>query len=137
MAEPRNPLAGKAGPGKFSVREDLPPSKEYGERKQMQDIISGAPTRTTEYSTYRAGERGDVVSPASVTPLFAPTERPETPITSGMDIGDGPGSEILPNFRQSEADIVSKYMPIMDSLASQPDAPQSFRLFVRYLQGNM
>lgn len=135
MAEPRNPLAGKAGPGKFSVREDLPPSTQYGERKQMQEMIQGAPTRTTGAAAQRM--QAAQPTPASITPLFAPTERPETPITSGMDIGEGPGSEILPNFRQSEADIVTKYMPIMNSLASQPEAPQSFRLFVRYLQGNM
>ena len=125
MAEPMNPLAGVAGPGKFSVREDLPPSKEYGERKALQDIIMGAPTPSA----------GSEPQPR-VVPLGAPTERPETPITSGMDIGEGPGSEILPNFRQGEADIVNKYMPALNAMASQPDAPQSFRLFVRYLQGN-
>lgn len=125
MAEPMNPLAGVAGPGKFSVREDLPPSKEYGERKMLQDIIMGAPTPSA----------GSEPQPR-VVPLGAPTERPETPITSGMDIGEGPGSEILPNFRQSEADIINKYMPALNAMASQPDAPQSFRLFVRYLQGN-
>jgi hypothetical protein len=31
----------------------------------------------------------------SVTPLTAPTERPMEPLTSGMDFGDGPGSEAL------------------------------------------
>ena len=121
-----NPVAGPSGPGKFSTRTDLPPSKEYGERKALQEIISGAPTPSA----------GAEPQPR-VVPLTAPTERPETPITSGMDIGEGPGSEILPNFRQNEADIVNKYIPTLNAMASQPDAPQSFRLFVRYLQGNM
>ncbi len=125
MAEPMNPLAGKAGPGKFSVREDLPPSKEYGERKALQDIIMGAPTPS-----------GASQPQPKIVPLTAPTERPDVPLTSGMDIGEGPGSEILPNYRQSEADIIAKYMPAMNAMASQADAPQSFRLFVRYLQGN-
>lgn len=120
-----NPVAGPSGPGRFSTRTDLPPSKEYGERKALQEIIAGAPTPSA----------GSEPQPR-VVPLTAPTERPETPLTSGMDIGEGPGSEILPNFRQSEADIVNKYMPALNAMASQPDAPQSFRLFVRYLQGN-
>jgi hypothetical protein len=30
-----------------------------------------------------------------VTPLTAPTERPDEPITTGMDFGAGPGSEAL------------------------------------------
>jgi hypothetical protein len=125
MAEPMNPLAGKAGPGKFSVREDLPPSKEYGERKALQDIIMGASTPSSASQPQ-----------PKIVPLTAPTERPDVPLTSGMDIGEGPGSEILPNYRQSEADIIAKYMPAMNAMASQADAPQSFRLFVRYLQGN-
>jgi hypothetical protein len=125
MAEPMNPLAGVAGPGKFSVREDLPPSTQYGERKALQELIMGAPTPAPAAEPQ-----------PRVVPLGAPTERPETPLTSGMDVGEGPGSEILPNFRQSEADIVNKYMPALNAMASQADAPQSFRLFVRYLQGN-
>lgn len=32
---------------------------------------------------------------APVTPLTAPTERPDEPITTGMDFGPGPGSEAL------------------------------------------
>jgi hypothetical protein len=31
----------------------------------------------------------------TVTPLSAPTERPDEPVTSGMDFGAGPGSEAL------------------------------------------
>jgi hypothetical protein len=31
----------------------------------------------------------------SVTPLTAPTERPDEPLTAGMDFGAGPGSEAL------------------------------------------
>ena len=36
------------------------------------------------------------------TPLIAPTARPNEPITSGVDIGDGPGSEVmnLPNTQE-------------------------------------
>jgi hypothetical protein len=32
---------------------------------------------------------------APITPLTAPTERPDEPITAGMDFGAGPGSEAL------------------------------------------
>lgn len=30
-----------------------------------------------------------------ITPLMAPTERPDEPITAGIDIGEGPGSEVM------------------------------------------
>lgn len=40
-----------------------------------------------------SGDMGAMLSP--VTPLSAPTERPNEPLTSGMDFGAGPGSEAL------------------------------------------
>jgi hypothetical protein len=103
MAE-KVPLAGVSGPGKFSVREDLPPSQNYGDRKQMQEDIAGAPTRSEP-----------VVKPEPLTGLFAPTQRPDTPITTGIDIGPGPGSEILmmnsnlPNRKLS--DVLAEMIP--------------------------
>jgi hypothetical protein len=33
---------------------------------------------------------------AGITPLTAPTERPNEPVTSGMSFGAGPGPEVLP-----------------------------------------
>jgi hypothetical protein len=31
----------------------------------------------------------------SITPLTAPTERPDEPVTAGSDLGDGPDSSVL------------------------------------------
>jgi len=77
MAE-KVPLAGVSGPGKFSVREDLPPSENYGDRKQMQEDIAGAPTKAEP-----------TVNLEPVTPLFAPTQRRDEPVTTGIAQGDG------------------------------------------------
>lgn len=89
-----NPVAGPSGPGKFSTRTDLPPSKEYGERKQMEEIVSGAPTATTRGAADPQLGRPRT-SMAEVTPLLAPSQRPDEPITAGIDLGDGPGSSAL------------------------------------------
>jgi hypothetical protein len=89
-----NPIAGPSGPGKFSTRTDLPPSQEYGERKQMQEIVQGAPTATTRGSADPALGRPRTALP-EVTPLMAPSQRPDEPITSGIDLGAGPGSSAL------------------------------------------
>jgi hypothetical protein len=65
------------GPGKFSVREDLPPSQNYGDRKAMAEDIAGAPTtgkpsaRPTPVSEIK-----EAAKPAPLTQMFAPTERP-------------------------------------------------------------
>ncbi len=112
MAEPMNPLAGKAGPGKFSVREDLPPSTQYGERKQMEEIMGGAPTATTR--GVADPKLGRPASPMSaVTPLFAPTQKPDEPITAGISRGPGPGPEALGvNMpAQKLSDALAKMLP--------------------------
>jgi len=69
--------------------------------------ISGMPygqgqeTMTQQQSAPMAGpNQAEASSPldammAPVTPLTAPTERPNEPLTAGMDFGAGPGSEAL------------------------------------------
>ena len=96
------PLAGVSGPGKFSVREDLPPSQNYGDRKQMKEDIAGASTSAQP-----------TVKPEPLTELFAPTQRPTEPITAGVDVGDGVGSSALMMAKSSEklSDILVKMIP--------------------------
>jgi hypothetical protein len=89
-----NPAAGPSGPGRFSTRTDLPPSKEYGERKQMEEIMQGAPTATTRGSADPAIGRPRTALP-EVTPLLAPSQRTDEPITAGIDLGAGPGASAL------------------------------------------
>jgi hypothetical protein len=45
--------------------------------------------------------------------LFAETQRPDEPITAGIDSGDGPGSEALMMRRSVEklSDILVKMLP--------------------------
>jgi hypothetical protein len=103
MAE-KVPLAGVSGPGKFSVREDLPPSENYGDTKQLKEDIAGASTSTQP-----------TIKVEPLTGLFAPSERPNTPITTGIDMGEGPGSEILMMNSNSSnrklSDILAEMIP--------------------------
>jgi hypothetical protein len=60
----------------------------------MQEIIGGAPTATTRGSADpKIGRPSNPMS--DITPIYAPSQRPDEPITAGIDIGDGPGSEAL------------------------------------------
>lgn len=69
------------GPGKFSVREDLPPSQNYGDRKAMAEDIAGAPTTGKPSARpIPASDIKEAVKPAPLTQLFAPTERPDEDI---------------------------------------------------------
>jgi hypothetical protein len=88
----RGPLAGASGPGKFSKRTDLP-SAYYGEGVETAAIKSGAPLATTP--DVRPSQAPAVPAQEPITPLFAPTQRPDEPITAGIDRGPGAGSEAL------------------------------------------
>jgi hypothetical protein len=91
----RGPLAGAAGPGKFSKRTDLP-SEYYGEGVETSAIKSGASLASTRGVADNVGGRpAGAPAVAPVTELYAPTTRPEEPITAGIDSGAGPGSEVL------------------------------------------
>ena len=85
------------GPGKFSVREDLPPSQNYGDRKAMAEDIAGAPT--TGQPSARpapASEIKEAVKPAPLTQMFAPTER------TGEDVTTIPGPPKPPEGKLSD-----------------------------------
>tara|TARA_R110000822_G_scaffold62563_3_gene154195 strand:+ start:265 stop:669 length:405 start_codon:yes stop_codon:yes gene_type:complete len=112
-----NPIRGVSGPGKFSVRTDLPASQNYGDRKAMQEQIAGAPTARTEdvrgLPTGQVQAAAQAAPQAPVTELFASSERPNEPITSGVAIGPGPGPEVMGYAGQSEklSDILSQMLP--------------------------
>lgn len=110
-AEPMNPRAGVAGPGKFSKRTDSLPSAYYGEGVETAAISSGAPKAKTRGVADNVG--GRPAGPPPVVPLGAPSQRPEEPVTTGIDLGPGAGSQVLgmqpPVVRMS--DTLEKMIP--------------------------
>ena len=110
-----NPLAGPAGPGKYSTRTDnlQMGSTAYGEGVETQAIKSGAPLSKTPDT--RPARAGDVRAAAQgpVTELYAPSQRPSEPITSGIDMGAGPGSSSLMMQAATEklSDVLAKMIP--------------------------
>ena len=96
--EPMNPLAGVSGPSKYSVRTDKLDmgSIAYGEGKDTQAIKSGAPLgKTGDVNPARAGDVREAATQTPLTELYAPSQRPNEAVTSGIDIGAGPGSSAL------------------------------------------
>lgn len=117
--KPKNPAA-FSPPGKFSRRTDggpgdtrqaaqAIPSQSYGEGTDMAAIQTSAPMAAT--GSMNGVDAGAAASPQAVLPpiipLDAPSNRPDEPITSGIDIGPGPGSSALgmstPSGRVSDA----------------------------------
>jgi hypothetical protein len=111
---PMNPLAGPAGPGKYATRTDnlQMGSIAYGEGVETQAIKSGAPLAKTADAV--SGPTGRLRQPeAPVTELYAPSQRPDEPITAGIDMGEGPGSSALGGNKVSErlSDILATMLP--------------------------
>ena len=113
----RGPLAGASGPGKFSKRTDMSlGSTSYGEGGETAALNTAAPKSKTRGVADNVGGRpANPVSQVPVTPLFAPSQRPDEPITTGVDIGEGAGSASL--MMQSQladrklSDVLAEMIP--------------------------
>ena len=88
---PSNP-APVSGPGALSQRTDGGPT-------QGAKYISGLPYgqgQQTYSNQVAAPMAGNTMAPMEMpTELMAPTSRPTEPVTSGIDIGEGVGSEAM------------------------------------------
>ena len=111
----RGPLAGASGPGKFSKRTDMSlGSTSYGEGAETAALNTAAPKSKTRGIADNVGGR-PATSLTPVTPLFAPSERPDEPITTGIAMGAGAGPEAL--MMQSQfagrklSDILAEMIP--------------------------
>ena len=138
LDEATNPMQGVSGPGKFAKRTDLQvQSTGYGDKAQYQANKSGAPLATAPKSPLLS--EAPQVGMGQGVGLYDQTQRPNEPITAGIDSGAGPGSEALMmnQISNDDKDIVAKYLPSLSSMASQQDTPQSFRAFVSFLQGSL
>jgi len=95
----RGPMAGVSGPGKFSKRTDglSFQSTEYGSGVENAANIQGSPlAETPDVRPTPLSSMGMAPSQMEpVTPLYAPSQRPDEPITAGIAMGEGPGPEVL------------------------------------------
>lgn len=116
-----NPMQGVSGPGSFSKRTDLeyqPPA--YGDGVAYDAQKAGAPlaktpdiSGATTTAVRQAAERSMVTPQDALTPLYAPSQRPQEPITTGVAVGPGAGPEILSMGKATEklSDILVKMLP--------------------------
>ena len=111
----RGPLAGASGPGKFSKRTDMSlGSTSYGEGGETAALnTAAAKSKTRGIADDVGGRPSNPLTP--ITPLFAPSQKPDEPITTGVDIGEGAGSASLmmqSQFAQRKlSDILAEMIP--------------------------
>jgi hypothetical protein len=132
-----NPIKGVSGPGKYAKRLDRMPSNAYGETKDTAEIASGAPlARTPDVRPAPASQVKTAAQSAPITPMFAPTERPGEPVTQGINVGAGMGSEALamrqPDDTNFRANITS-YKPVLNYISDLPNTSPETRQAIRQL----
>lgn len=109
--KPSNP-APVSGPGTLSRRTDGGPTQgakyipggQYGEAKALMDQQQSAPMAAASKPSISTARTGGILqSLPPVTPLTAPTERPNEPLTAGMPFGPGPGPEAFATQQSSQS----------------------------------
>lgn len=140
--QPSNP-APVSGPGTLARRTDggpgqpvrAPSGGAYGDRQNLEQLQQAAPLA--------ASPGGDVGVPQQADPTAGlvgfgePTQQPDVPVTSGADLGDGPGMEALGLPSQPTEDMrrLVAYLPVLEHMANQPGASKAARNLVRQLKG--
>lgn len=79
---------------------------DYPNRTDLQNTAKKLPVTAVPGQTYgqagaqRAAQQAVPMASqqAPITPLDAPTQRPEEPVTTGNPLGAGPGAEVLPQI---------------------------------------
>ena len=127
-----------SGPGPYAKRTDRQgakrlPNAAYGEQRDFQAQQAAAPMA-------KSAQAPRFNPMANVVPLTQPTQRPNEPVTAGVDIGPGPGSEML-GLNKSPVDsqledlsAMAKYLPLMMQFADSPQSSGTMKAFVKYLR---
>lgn len=132
---PMNPLAGPAGPGKYSTRTDKLEmgSIAYGEGVETAAIQSGAPLAKSP----RSMPASEVMPKAKpITSLYADTESPDEPITTGINMGAGAGSEALQMRKEDDSNFraaIQAAKPVLAYVADLPDTSPETRAIIKQL----
>jgi hypothetical protein len=100
----------------------------YGQGQALMQQQEAAPMAKVEAPKEPAVQ----VAAAPVTPLFAPTERPNEPVTHGNDMGPGAGSEIL-NLPSAPLPTQDSSAQIIRALYMQDPTNEDLRLVVKSL----
>lgn len=145
--KPTNP-APSSGPGALSRRTDSQPKMrlsdaQYGEQAVYQSDQSGAPMAGPDSGPAGGGAPGGGGPPIDVPPFGAPTARPDEPVTSGIDLGAGPGSSSLGLLDEkavaakADAEALVRYLPMLEFLANRPTGSQALKSMVRTLKAQV
>jgi hypothetical protein len=134
LEDAKNPMQGVSGPGPYAKRTDLQYKPDaYGEGVAYEAAKSGAPLARAPKSPMLS-EAPVVPTPQTpVTGLFEPTQRPDEPVTHGIDLGPGGGANVLAMPDQAQSQYTNAY-DVFTQMASSPDASPTIKYLAQRIQ---
>jgi len=139
--KPGNP-APVSGPGALSRRTDgrVAEGFAYGMNKQINDQAASAPLAKVAATVARPMNVAPSQPP--VIPLSEPTMNPDEPITAGINMGAGPGSEalMLPSDADNNTEFnksIASYYPVLSYIASRPNTSAETRRALAILMNGL
>lgn len=134
-----------SGPGQLSQRTDGGPQQvqarmsgmPYGENAEFNTMqaaapMAAAPSAASPNARFRKADQAG----RQVTPLFAPTARPDEPVTAGVPFGPGDtpaGNDFAQNL-DDDMYTIKQYLPDLEVATTFPNAPKTFVALVSYLK---
>lgn len=97
-------------------------NQQYGQRLAQQRSQEAVPMGTPPTSVPSPIRKKPRIAPGSLTPLTAPTTRPNEPITAGANFGPGPnamGAGIMPVIEPAD-DVLNK-LAYLNTMYPNPD----------------
>jgi hypothetical protein len=136
-------VSATGGAGSSGAKQPVRYTAGMDNAAEYQDIQSSAPINKSGVTlpTGRGGAGAPVMQP--LTPMSAPTERPDEPVSAGAALGTGPGNEALTSTTmlamQNNQDLakLAAYLPAYASIAEHPDATNAFRNYYRWLRSQV
>lgn len=141
LTDSTNPMQGVSGPGKFAKRTDLEyQSTAYGEGVAMDATKAGAPLAKAQPTPSATPTEVRQAASRNTTPpvgLYDPTNRPEEPVTTGIDRGPGMGSDALVMRQEDDTNFratIMAYMPVLSYISGLPNTSPETRAAIRQLR---
>lgn len=137
LEDAKNPMQGVSGPGSYAKRTDLQYKPDtYGAGVQYAADKSGAPLAKSGGVQLSQAPRVPAGGAPAGVGLYEPTQRPNEPITHGIDMGAGGGSDVLAmrqpddsNFRMS----IQAAKPVLAYIADLPNTSPETRAALKEL----
>ena len=136
LEDAKNPMQGVSGPGKYAKRTDLQYKPDvYGEGVQYEAEKAGAPLARAPKSPMLS-QAPQVPTGGSQSPLaglYDKTQRPDEPITHGVNVGAGSGAEAL-RMQDVTAGQYQTAYDLFQAAAQNPNATPALQYLAQRIQ---